>query len=77
MQPIPPSIKKHPNASLSATGGGVGILVVYIIGVFGVAMDNEVAGAVVTISSSTLLLIGRRGLKGIWHMILHGSDDGD
>ena len=66
----------HPNATVGASGTGLGVLVVWFLGnvwphaAISAEAGVAVTGAVVTVA----LFIGRRGLRGIGRMIWRGSD---
>ena len=68
--------KRHPNASRALThGAGLGTLIVWAAGLTGLEMPPEVAAAFAGAVASMFLLIGKRGLKGMFLGIWHGSDD--
>jgi len=68
--------KRHPNASRALThGSGLGALAVWGVGLAGVDMPPEVAAAFAGAIASLFLLIGKRGLKGTFEDLWHGSED--
>jgi hypothetical protein len=46
-----------------------------ILGHFGIALAQEQAVAVTGLIITIGLLVGRRGIKGVWRMLMEGSDD--
>lgn len=65
--------KSHPNATLSGSLTAPVVVVMLILGHFGVTLAQEqvvaITGLVITIG----LLIGRRGIKGVWRMLMEGD----
>lgn len=73
----PRPVKKHPNASLSATGGGLGVGLVEILLTVKVGL-TALSGALITgFFSSGILLIGRHGIRGIWEWCQWGDGEDD
>jgi hypothetical protein len=72
---VPAPIKRHPNASLAAGAGTPGGIAIWLAGRFGVSLSAEdgyyIAVAVITV----VLAIGRRGLVGLWQMLMHGNQE--
>jgi hypothetical protein len=67
-------IAKHPNASVAlGSGSGLGALIVWIVGIAGIAMPAEVGAVVAGVIAGAALFIGKEGLKGLWHAIWFGS----
>lgn len=66
-------MKNHPNATVAATSGGVGVIIVWLLSLAGVHMPAEVGAAVSTIAATVALLIGRRGIRGIARIIWRGG----
>lgn len=66
-------MRGHPNTTVSVGGSGVGVLIVWLAGHFGVSLSAEegvvIAGAVTTAA----LFVGRKGLRGIARMIWRGD----
>lgn len=57
---------KHPNATTAGGAGGLALLVVWILGYFGITdIGAEEAVVATGLLTSAALLIGRKGLKGI------------
>lgn len=67
--------KKHPNATLSGSLTAPVIVVMLILGHFGITLAQEQAVAVTGLIITIGLLVGRRGIKGVWRMLMEGSDD--
>jgi hypothetical protein len=67
--------KRHPNASRALThGSGLGALVVWSAGLAGLEMPPEVAAILAGAVASAFLLIGKRGIKGMFDDLWHGSE---
>lgn len=67
-------MNSNPNAAVSTGSGlGGGAVVLYILGLFHLHVDNYAAGAIFAAISGLVLLVGREGLAGIVHTVLHGS----
>lgn len=66
-------MRRHPNASVAGGSGALGILLVWILGQFGVALPPEVAAAISTAAATLALVIGRRGLSGLARLIWRGE----
>lgn len=67
----------HPNAVVGgASGAGVGTLVVWLLGRYGVSLDAEVAATIAGGISAVVLFIGKNGLRGAWHLVWRGGDGG-
>ena len=71
-------ISRHPNASVAlASGAGLGSVIVWSVGLAGVAMPAEVGAAFGGVVASGFLFVGRRGIRGslgsIWRSIWRGS----
>jgi hypothetical protein len=65
----------NPNAVVG-TGSGLsgGILLVYVLSLFGVNIDAYVAVAITAAVTGAVLWIGRvGGIEGLWQRILHGN----
>lgn len=63
----------HPNATAAAGSGGLAVLVVWLLGMAGVAVSPEVAAAIAGAIATIVLFIGRRGLKGLARIIWRGG----
>lgn len=67
-------LAKNPNAATAGvTGVGFGTLLVWLLGHFGVQMDNEVAVVVATTVTTVVLFIGKRGLRGVIRKVWKGE----
>ena len=62
-----------PNASVAGGSTGVGVLVVWLLGRYGVDLSAEVGAAIAGGAATILLVIGRRGIKGTLQRIWSGS----
>lgn len=65
---------KHPNALVGGVSGiGGGEAVIEILDALGVHVSARagvaIAGAIVTVA----LFVGRKGVKGVWNLIVNGS----
>jgi hypothetical protein len=69
-------VSNNPNASLAAGSTGVGVVVIYLLGLLGVSLSPEVAVALGGGVTAALLFVGKNGLKGVWRVIWRGSDAG-
>jgi hypothetical protein len=66
--------RRHPNASRALThGSGLGALIVWSVGLAGVEMPPEIAAILAGAVASAFLLIGKRGIKGMFLDLWHGS----
>jgi hypothetical protein len=66
--------KRHPNASRALThGSGLGALIVWSAGLAGLDMPPEVAAILAGAVASAFLLIGSRGIKGMFLDLWNGS----
>jgi hypothetical protein len=72
---VPAPVRAHPNASLAAGVGTPGGAAIWLAGRFGVSLSAEdgyyIAVSVVTVG----LVVGKRGLLGLWHLLMHGQED--
>ena len=71
----PAPVRRHPNASLSASGGGVGVGVVEVLLAFKVGLTALTGALIATFFSSAILVLGRHGLMGVWEFLKWGDDD--
>jgi hypothetical protein len=55
----------HPNATVAASGTGIGVLVVWAAGRAGVAISAEEGALAVGLLSTLALAVGRKGIRGI------------
>lgn len=65
--------QRHPNASRALThGSGLGALVVWSAGMAGLEMPPEVAAILAGAVASAFLLIGKRGIRGMFNDLWYG-----
>ena len=69
----PKPIEHHPNAALAGTSGAVSIVLVWVLSLWAINMEPVVASAITTLFATMALIIGRKGLLGIWHTIMRGE----
>jgi hypothetical protein len=62
-----------PNATVAGGTTGAGVLVVWLLGYFGVSLSAEIGAAIAGGAATVLLVIGRRGIKGTLQRIWQGS----
>jgi hypothetical protein len=62
-----------PNAAVAGGPNGAGVLVVWLLGYFGVALSAEVGAAIAGGAATVLLVIGRRGIKGTLQRVWRGA----
>jgi hypothetical protein len=62
-----------PNAAVAGGTTGAGVLVVWLLGYFGVALSAEVGAAIAGGAATVLLVIGRRGIKGTLQRVWRGA----
>ena len=67
--------KNHPNATLSGSLTAPVIVVMLILGHFGITLAQEQAVAVTGFVITVGLFIGRKGIKGLWRILMEGSSD--
>lgn len=60
----------------AAGGGGVGILVVWIVSLFGYELKPEVAAVLTTVIIVFAAALGRRGIRGLAIAIWRGTGNG-
>ncbi len=63
----------NPNATVAAGSSGVGVLVVWLLGYFGVDLTAELGAVIAGALSSVVLWIGRDGIKGVLGRIWKGD----
>jgi hypothetical protein len=67
-------VGKHPNAIVAGTsGGGGGVLVVWLLGLAGVEMTPEIGALIAGALGSAALIVGRKGVRGLARAIWRGS----
>jgi hypothetical protein len=64
---------KNRNAAAGTGGGGLGVLVVWLLGHFGVDVSAEIGALIATGVAGFVLFVGRNGLVGLAHLIWRGS----
>jgi hypothetical protein len=70
----PQVLKKNPNASVGATGGSLGVAVVWAAGnLFHWSISAEQGALLATLITAVSLFVGRNGLKGIVGIVWRGS----
>lgn len=63
----------HPNATVATGTTGAGVLVVWLLGHFGVSVSAEDGAAIAGIATAVLLFVGRNGIRGIIRRIWGGA----
>lgn len=66
-------MNQHPNAAVAGGTTGVGVVVVWLLGHFGVAVSAEVGAAIAGGAAAAALFIGRNGITGVWRRIVYGA----
>jgi hypothetical protein len=67
-------LARHPNASVAVgSGSGLGALIVWAVGLAGVAMPAEVGAVIAGVVAGFALFIGRRGIKGVLGLLWVGD----
>jgi hypothetical protein len=71
-------MNSHPNAVAGLAGGaGLGTLLVWILNKYaGADLPPEAATAIAGAVGALVLLIGKRGLKGLIGLVWHGDQTG-
>lgn len=64
---------RNPNATLAAGSTSIGVVLIYVGGLFGWNPEPAVAAALSGIFTSFLLYIGHSGVKGFFVMLWRGS----
>ena len=57
---VPNVVQTNPNAMMATLAGSMTVILVWIVGVAGLAVPAEVASAVTTIIAAVLLAVGKR-----------------
>lgn len=65
---------KNPNAIVAGGTIGPGVLVVWLLGHFGVNMSAEVGTVIGGAAAALLLFVGRNGLLGVWRRVWRGQE---
>lgn len=63
----------NPNATVAFSSTGVGVVLVYTLGLFGITMPAEVAVVLSGFLTTVVLFIGTNGLKGCCGIIWRGN----
>jgi uncharacterized membrane protein YfcA len=67
-------MNSNPNAVVGGGSGiGGGVLIVWLLGYFGVDISNEVAATIAGLVAGGVLFIGRNGVKGTIGRIWKGA----
>lgn len=70
----PQIVSQNPNAATAGvSGAGVGTLVVWLLGHFGVTFTAEVGAVIAGAVATVVLWIGRNGLKSALRIIWRGQ----
>lgn len=64
---------KHPNAAAAGVATGPVVLIVWLAGRYGVDLNAEQAVVVAGLLTSLVLLVGRKGLRGIIGTLWRGG----
>jgi hypothetical protein len=64
---------KNPNAAVAGGTSGLSVFVVWLLGRFHVALSAEDGAVVAGVAASVALFVGREGLAGLVHTLLHGN----
>lgn len=67
---------KHPNATVAGGTSSAGLLVVWLLGHFHVALSAEDGAAIAGVLATVALFVGRKGIRGVWNLIMNGSGTG-
>jgi threonine/homoserine/homoserine lactone efflux protein len=54
------AVSNNPNASVTAVAGAVTIMLIWVVGIAGLAVPAEVASAFTTVVAAVILWVGRR-----------------
>jgi threonine/homoserine/homoserine lactone efflux protein len=54
------AVSNNPNASVTAVAGAVTIVLIWVVGIAGLAVPAEVASAFTTVVAAVILWVGRR-----------------
>jgi threonine/homoserine/homoserine lactone efflux protein len=54
------AVSNNPNASVTAVAGAVTIMLIWVVGIAGLAVPAEVASAFTTVAAAAILWVGRR-----------------
>jgi hypothetical protein len=60
---VPNVVQTNPNATMATLAGSMTVILVWIVGVAGLAVPAEVASALTTIIAAVLLAVGKRPPK--------------
>jgi hypothetical protein len=56
---VPNAVQSNPNATMATLAGSMTVILVWIVGVAGLAVPAEVASAATTIIAAVLLAVGK------------------
>lgn len=65
---------KSKTATAGGSGLGIGVLVVWLLGHFGVAVSAEVGATIAYGVTAAALLVAHKGVVGLFRMIWRGAD---
>jgi hypothetical protein len=65
--------RNNPNAAIAVQGTGLGVLLVYGLGLAGVSIPDEVAAAIAGTATVAMLWVGVEGLRAIPARLWRGS----
>ena len=65
-------MKSHPNTTVATGGSGAGLLLIFLLGRFGVHLTPEEGAAIVAAISSLILFVGRNGARGLLRKVWRG-----
>ena len=66
-------VSRNPNATTAGGTTGIGVVVVWILGHFGVAVSAELGAAIAGLITVAALAFARYGLLGVWSRFLRGT----
>jgi len=74
MASLPAPVRNNPNAATAGVSGiGVGTLVVWLLGHFGVTFTAEVGSVIAGAVAALTLWIGKNGLQGALRIVWRGQ----
>lgn len=65
---------RHPNTTAATVAGGIGILITWLLGYFGIDVSAELGGTIATAIAAVVLFVGRRGIRGVLATVWNGSE---
>lgn len=69
-------VRNNPNAAVAVGTGTIATLLVGGLSLAGFEIDAALATAVATVLTAAVLLVGRKGIRGIFAQLWRGEDDG-